>query len=87
VSTPVFQILETGTHISGQLLGAVATVLKQLKYPPVKPPVPVIRNRNRHIRAVPRSCSHGSQKNEIPTCQNHQFINSSFITGSLRFSK
>jgi len=27
VSTPVFQILETGTPISGQLLGAVATVL------------------------------------------------------------
>jgi len=87
VSTPVFQILETGTHISGQLLGAVATVLKKLKYPLVKAPVPVIRNRNRHIRAVLRSCSHGSQKNEIPACQNHQFINSSFITGSLKFSK
>jgi hypothetical protein len=58
-----------------------------MKYPPVKPPVPVIRNRNRHIRAVFRSCSHGSQKNEIPAYQDHQFFNSSFITGSLRFSK
>jgi hypothetical protein len=39
VSTRVLQLLETGTGISGRLLGVVAMVLKKLKYPPAKPPV------------------------------------------------